>query len=150
LWLAAGPAAFGLFASYLAWAFGDPLGMFTAQQAWSHIGNETVGNVTPVLSQFDPIVLLLVGVLCLHVFLFVFFGRDRMPAPYAALALVTLLTAVATGRLQSIGRYLAVAWPFSWTLANRRAAWFELAGLAGFEALFVVQAVLHFTQALAP
>lgn len=150
LWLAAGPLAFGLFAAYLGWAFGDPMGMFTAQQAWSEIGNETVGNLTPVLDRFDPIVLLLVGVMSLHLFLFVFFRRDRMPAPYAALALVTLLTALATGRLQSIGRYLAVAWPFSWTLANRRAAWFELAGLAAFGALFVVQTVLHFTQALAP
>ena len=150
LWLAAGPLAFALFAAYLGATFGDPLGMFTAQQAWSQIGNETGGSPTPVLDRFDPIVLLLVATLSLHVFLFVFFRADRMPAPYVALALVTVLTALATGRLQSIGRYLAVAWPFSWTLANRRAAWFELAGLGAFGALFVVLAVLHFTQALAP
>jgi hypothetical protein len=150
LWLAAGPIAFGLFAGYLGWAFGDPLGMFTAQQAWSQIGSETGGTVTPVLSRFDPIVLLLVGLLCLHVFLFVFFRKDRMPPAYAALALVTLVTAVTTGRLQSVARYLAVAWPFSWTLAKRHSAWFELVGLAAFAALFVIHAVLHFTQALAP
>jgi hypothetical protein len=106
--------------------------------------------VTPVLDRFDPIVLLLVGVLCLYLFLFVFRRVDRPPAAYTALALVTLVTALASGRLQSIGRYLVVAWPFSWTLANRRAAWFELVGLAGFAALFVIHAVLHFTQALAP
>ncbi|MBI2781882.1 MAG: glycosyltransferase family 39 protein [Chloroflexi bacterium] len=149
-WLAAGPAAFGLFAAYLGTTFGDPLGMFTAQRAWSQIGQEPTGPVTPVLDRFDPIVLLLVGVLCLYLFLFVFRRVDRPPAAYTALALVTVVTALATGRLQSIGRYLAVAWPFSWTLANRRAAWFELAGLAAFAALFVINAVLHFTQALAP
>lgn len=149
-WLATGPLAFGLFAAYLGATFGDPLGMFTAQKAWSQIGQEPAGPVTPVLDRFDPIVLLLVGVLCLYLFLFVFRRVDRPPAAYTALALVTLVTALASGRLQSIGRYLVVAWPFSWTLASRRAAWFELVGLAGFAALFVIHAVLHFTQALAP
>jgi hypothetical protein len=149
-WLIAGPIAFAAFAGYLGWAFGDPLGMFTAQQAWSQIGQEPTGPVTPVLDRFDPIVLLLLGVLCLYLFLFVFRRADRLPAPYFALALVTVLTTLATGRLQSSGRYLAVAWPFSWLLANRRSAWFEAFGLALFAALFVLHAVLNFTQALAP
>ena len=108
------------------------------------------GSTTPVLDRFDPIVLLLVGVLLFYLFLFVFRRVDRPPAAYTAMALVTVVTALATGRLQSIGRYLVVAWPFSWTLASRRAAWFELIGLAGFATLFVIHAVLHFTQALAP
>jgi hypothetical protein len=150
LWLAAGPIGFGLFAAYLGWAFGDPLGMFTAQQAWSNIGRPETGNTTPVLANTDAIVLLLVGVLVLYLFLFLFRRPDRLPASYTALALVTVVTALASGRLQSIGRYLAVAWPFDWLLANRRAAWFELVGLAGFAALFVVHAMLNFTQALAP
>jgi hypothetical protein len=150
LWLAAGPLAFALFAGYLGVTFGDPLGMFTAQQAWSDIGRPETGNLTPVLDRFDPIVLLLVGVLVLHLFLFLFRRVDRIPAAYTALAIVSVVTALASGRVQSIGRYLAVAWPFDWILANRRAAWFELAGLATFAALFVIHAVLHFTQALAP
>ena len=149
-WLATGPLAFGLFAAYLGATFGDPLGMFTAQKAWSQIGQEPTGPVTPVLDRFDPIVLLLVGVLVLYLFLFVFRRKDRLPAAYTALALVTVVTALASGRLQSMARYLAVAWPFDWLLASRRAAWFELTGLAAFAALFVVHAVLHFTQALAP
>lgn len=149
-WLATGPLAFGLFGAYLGTTFGDPLGMFTAQKAWSQIGQEPTGPVTAVLDRFDPIVILLVGLVCLYVFLVVFLRADRVPAPYAALALISLVVAVASGRLQSMGRFLAVAWPFSWALANRRAAWFELAGLAAFAALFVVYAVLNFTQALAP
>jgi hypothetical protein len=149
-WLLAGPLAFAGFAAYLGATFGDPLGMFTAQQAWSNIGRAETGNTTPVLDRFDPIVLLLVGVLCLYLFLFVFRRPDRVPAAYTTLALVTVLTALASGRLQSVARYLAVAWPFAWFLGNRRAAWFELVGLATFAALFVVHAILHFTQALAP
>lgn len=150
LWLGAGPAAFGLFAAYLGLAFGDWLGMFTAQRAWSDIGREPTGPVTPVLDRFDPIVLLLVGVLLAYVVLFLFRRADRPPAAYFVLALVSIGVAVASTRLQSTGRFLAVAWPFSWTLANRRAEWFEVAGLAGFACLFVIYAFLNFTQALAP
>jgi hypothetical protein len=150
LWLAAGPIAFGLFAAYLGWAFGDPLGMFTAQQAWSDIGRPETGNTTPVLDRFDPLVLFLVARLTFYAVLFVFRRTDRIPAAYTALALVSLTTAVASTRLISTARFLAVAWPFDWILANRRAAWFELTGLAAFVALFVIHAVLHFTQALAP
>jgi hypothetical protein len=150
LWLLAGPAAFALFMAYLGATFGDPLGMFTAQQAWSNIGRPETGNTTPVVDRFDPLVLLLLGTLVLYLFLFVFRRSDKLPASATALALVTVATALASGRLQSIGRYLAVAWPFDWVLANRRAAWFQLTGLAFFGALFVVHAMLHFTQALAP
>jgi hypothetical protein len=149
-WLLSGPAAFGVFAAYLGATFGDPLGMFSAQQAWSQIGQEPTGPVTPVLDRFDPIVLLLVGVLCLYLFLFVFRRVARPPATYTTLALVTVVTALASGRLQSFARFLVVAWPFSWTLASRHAAWFELVGLAAFAALFVIYAVLNFAQALAP
>jgi hypothetical protein len=150
LWLAAGPAAFALFAVFLGVMFGDYFGMFTAQQAWSDIGRPETGNTMPVLDRFDPIVLLLVGVFVLHLFLFLFRRVDRIPAAYTAFAIVSVITALASGRLQSIGRDLAVAWPFDWILASRRAAWFEVAGLAAFAALFVIHAVLHFTQALAP
>jgi hypothetical protein len=148
--LLAGPLAFGLFSAYLGVRFGDFLGMFTAQRAWSDIGNEPTGQITPVLDRFDPIVLLLVAVVCLHVFLFVFFRSDRMQPWYAALAIVALAVALGSTRLQSTGRFLAVAWPFSWTLGRRRAGWFELVGVAAFAALFVVYATLNFTQALAP
>jgi hypothetical protein len=150
LWLAAGPLAFAAFAAYLGVTFGDYLGMFTAQQAWSNIGRPETGNDMPVLDRFDPLVLFLVARLVFYVFLLLFRRKDRIPAPYTALAVVSLVTAIASTRLISTARFLAVAWPFDWILANRRAAWFELTGLAAFAAIFVIHAFLHFTQALAP
>jgi Dolichyl-phosphate-mannose-protein mannosyltransferase len=149
-WLLAGPVAFASFATYLGARFGQPLGMFTAQQAWSDIGNAQAGNTTPVLSRFDPIVLLLIGTICLYVFLLVYLRGDRTPFAHAAWAVTSLLVMLATLRIQSAPRYLATAWPFDWLLANRRAAWFQLVGLAASATLFVVFAVLHFAQALAP
>ena len=58
----------------------------------ANIGRPETGNTTPVLDRFDPIVLLLVGVLVLYLFLFVFRRRDRTAGVVHALALVTLLT----------------------------------------------------------
>lgn len=155
LWLAAGPLGFGAFAAYLGATFGYPLGMLHAQEAWSNIGRPETGNTTPVLDRFDPIVLLLVGVLAFYLFLFVFMRPDRMPVAHRALAVAMLgITFVSmfvnTTLLQSLGRYMAVIWPFSWVLANRRGRTFELVGVAAIGALFVVFAVLNFTQALAP
>lgn len=151
-WLAAGPIALAAFGAYLGATFGDPLGMIHAQRAWSEIGQPGTGPsaTIPVLDRFDPIVLLLVGLLVLYVFLLVFRRRDRTPAAYTAMILVALVTVFASLRLESVTRYFAVVWPFSWLLAARRAAWFELTGLAASSALFVIFAVLNFTQALAP
>lgn len=151
-WLAAGPLAFAAFAAYLGARFGEPLGMIQAQQAWSDIGKPGPGpsGTIPVLDRFDPIVLLLVGVLVLYTFLLVFRRTDRMPRANLALIGVALLTVFVSLRLESVARYMAVIWPFSWVLANRRAAWFQLSGVATSAALFVIFAVLNFTQALAP
>jgi hypothetical protein len=154
-WLAAGPLAFALFAAHLGATFGEPFGMFRAQQAWSNIGRPEAGNTTPVLDRFDPIVLVLVGVFCLYLFLFVFRRSDRMPAAYTTLAVVAVGSTFASlflngSLLQSIARYMAVVWPFSWILGNRRAGWFQATGLAASGALFAIFAVLNFTQALAP
>jgi hypothetical protein len=155
LWLAAGPLVFGAFATYLGAAFGDPLGMLHAQQAWSNIGRPETGNTTPVLDRFDPIVLTLVGILVLYVFLFVFIRVDRMAVAHRALAVamfgVTFVSMfMNTTLIQSFARYMAVVWPFSWVLASRRGRTFELVGVSALGGLFVVFAVLHFTQALAP
>ena len=156
-WLAAGPIAFAAFAAYMGATFGDPLGMLHAQRAWSDIGGAGTGpsSTIPVLDNFDPIVILLVAVLVFYTALLLFRRVDRLPAPYTALVIVTLLTVFLSvplnnSLLQSVARYLAVGWPFAWILANRKAAWFATAGPAAFGAVFVVFAVLNFTQTLAP
>jgi hypothetical protein len=151
-WLAAGPLAFGAFGAYLGAMFGDPLGMLNAQRAWSDIGQLGSGpsGTIPVVDRFDPLVLLLVGVLVFYTFVLVFIRRDRIPAAHAVLIGLAFVTTFASLRLQSLPRYMAVVWPFSWILAKRRAPWFELTGLAISSALFVLFAVLNFTQTLAP
>lgn len=155
-WLLAGPAAFAGFAAYLGAVVGDPLGMLHAQEAWSAIGTEqgAGGGGTaaglPVVDRLDPLVLLLVGLLLVYVFLLVYLRPDRVPLPYAAMAVIGLLTVFATLRIQSVTRYLAVVWPFDWVLARRHAALFPTAALAVSAGLFTVMAFLNFSQTLAP
>jgi hypothetical protein len=154
-WLAAGPIAFVLFMAYLGARFGEPFGMFTAQRAWSDIGKEPTGPVTPVLDRLDPLVLLVIGTLCFYLFLTLRLRRSGFPASMQALGAVMFATnfgAMFTNPslIQSVARYMAVVWPFGWALAGRHLTMQRAIGLAASAMLFVVFALLNFTQALAP
>jgi hypothetical protein len=149
IWLALGPLALVGFMAYQGVAIGDPLGFLTAQRAWDIpplISSETAASSTAL---FSPLPWLLIGTLLGYTFLFVFMRVDRIRLPYVVYAVVAVATVIASGRLQSVGRYLAVAFPFTWVLANRRAQWFQMAWPIVSAGLFTVHAVLHFTT-LAP
>lgn len=148
-WLALGPLALLGFMAYQGVTIGDPLGFLSAQRAWDIpplISSETPASSTAL---FSPLPWLLIGTLLGYTFLFVFMRVDRIRLPYVIYAVITVLTVIASGRLQSVGRYLAVAFPFAWVLANRRASWFRTAWPVVSAGLFVIHALLHFTT-LAP
>ena len=171
-WLVAGPIAFGLFALHLGLAFGQPFGMLTAQQAWASSldGGSPAATAAPGASPIpagpggagadaglalNPVTLLFVALLIGYLALLAWQRRDGVPIAHRAYAFVSVaatLGAILLNRtlLFSVNRYMAVVWPFSWVLANRRAPWLEatLLGLLGI--LFTVFAVLNLTQALAP
>ncbi len=146
-WLAAGPAALAGFGAWQGRALGDPLAFLHAQGAWA-IAPLVGGESAP--AQLEVLPLLLVATLLAYTFLLVYLRPDRIPLPYAVLTILSLGTVVASLRLQSVARYLAVAWPFAWILAGRRGAWFVDAWPYLTAGLFALHAFLHFTQALAP
>ena len=122
-WLLAAPVGFGLFAAHLGATFGQPFGMFSAQQAWSNIGRPETGDTTAVVSRFDPLVLVLIGMLSMYFFLLAFLRRDRIAAPYRVHAWLSIISTFGlmffnASLLQSIARYMAVVWPFDWVLAD--------------------------------
>jgi hypothetical protein len=161
-WLMAGPLGFGLFAAHLGLAFGQPLGMLTAQQAWaSSLQGGSPGSSPapavdgPPMLQIDPIVFLFLGLLAAYLVLLGFLRRDRIPVEHRAYAFVSVaatLGAILLNRtlLFSMNRYMTVVWPFSWVLASRRAPWFQATALGAMGVLFTLFAVLNITQALAP
>jgi hypothetical protein len=147
-WLVAGPLALLAFMAYQGAVLGDPLAFLTAQVGWNFPSRP--GEPGSVVAQIDPVAPLLTGVLLVSIFLLVYVRTDRLPLPYVVLAVVTMVTALSSLRLLSIARYLVVAWPFSWLLASRPAAWVHLAWPSLSAGLFVLFAVLHFTESMAP
>jgi hypothetical protein len=55
-----------------------------------------------------------------YLFLFVFFRHDRIRPAYWLVSLTAFAAVFAGASPFSNARFLAVAWPFSWVLANRR------------------------------
>jgi hypothetical protein len=147
--LLAGPLALAGFFVALAAFSGDPFAYMTAQAEWS-IPPLLGGDGEPGGVTFNPLPYVLIGTLLGYVFLLVYVRVDRVPPAFAAMAVLAVASVLAGGRLQSVARYLVTAWPFAWLLANRRAGWFREAWPIASTGLFILHAVAHFTQALAP
>jgi hypothetical protein len=146
-WLAAGPIALVGFAAWQGVTLGDPLAFLRAQAAWAippALGNETAP------ARLDPLPAMLIATLLFYTFLLVYLRPDRIPLPHTLVAVLALVTVIASLRLQSVARYIAVAWPFAWVLANRKAAWFRDTWPFITAGLFTLHTFLHFTQAMAP
>ena len=142
-----GPVALGAFTIYLWQRFGVWFAYLQAQASWNNPVATVAGGGLP--SGTEPLVALLIGTLLFYVFLLVFARPDRLDTPSIGYIIVSLLTVFGSLRLLSVGRYLAVVWPFSWLVAGRgeamRIVWPVVSG-----ALFSLYALLHFTQVLAP
>ncbi len=149
LCLTLGPLALLAFYTYLWWLTGDPLANLHGQSAWDEPRLSPLQGGS-IETRGSPLFLVLAAVLLAYTFLFVYFRTDRMPVPHAAYAILALATIIPSGRILSAPRYLAAAWPFSWTLANRRSSWFQQAWLALWAGSFVLFAFLGFTTMLAP
>jgi hypothetical protein len=105
-WLLLGPVALAGFSAYVGTVTGDPLGWLRAQSLWT--------LAVPPL----PAVIWIATIL-FHLAVLAFFRRDRVPLPYVIVALLPFVGLLAGWRVTSASRYLAVAWPYDWTLAGR-------------------------------
>ena len=159
------PAVLVAYYGYLWWLTGDFFAAASAQSYWnadpvidasgaliegavpaSSFGSEHLAlGIAPQWT-----IALWVGILGLYTFLLVYFRPDRIKPAYVAVAVIAILTVFLAMRLQSSPRYLAVAWPFAWVLANRRSRWGRAAALAAFALGQVVLLWLAFSWQLAP
>jgi hypothetical protein len=130
-WLTLGPLALVGFSAYVGVVTGDPIGWIHAQSLWTI-------DVPPL-----PAVIW-TATIAFHVVLIWFIWRDRTPVAYALVALLPFAAILAANRLTSASRYLAVAWPYDWSLA-RRPPWVRLAILTALTLLQCVTTVLIFS-----
>jgi hypothetical protein len=160
-WLILGPIALAAFSAYLGGVTGDPLAWLHAQGVWSTFvrivstGSGVTGapGAAPQVAALESYVAfgLWFGSLLFYMFLFVFFRPDRMPAEYWLVALLPYVGLAVSGRpLLSATRFLAVAWPFDWTLARRRARWVRVVVPVVFVVLQGVCAWCAFTWKIHP
>lgn len=159
-WLILGPLALALFSAGLGGITGDQLAWLHGQALWSHVTPPSGGGTAGVdaaarsaigMVQGDVMATMLwLATLAFYVFLCVYFRRDRMPRGYVAWSIIGIATIFPVGRLQPAPRYLAVAWPFDWTLALRRSPRISVVVLVVFVALQCLFAWLAFTWQSAP
>ena len=152
-WLAIVPAGALAFWAYVTTLTGDPGAYGLAQSAWGRAGagaSTAVSAGGSLASQFDLLHASLLLTLLLYVFLFVFFRPDRIPAAYVAIPLLALASVMASGNIESVGRYGMVAFPFLWVLAGRRSDAMRVGWPAASAGLLGICAMLSFGGYVTP
>jgi len=152
------PIALACWFTWLWWLTGDPMAAVSAQSYWDHpaaasgtvlghagLPRDHVAGLAPGL-----VIVLWLGSLLFHCFLFVFFRPDKVRPAYWLAAFLAVASVFMAGRLQSAPRYLAVAWPFDWVLAGRASRVGRGIVLAAFAGLQVVTLWLAFTWQVPP
>jgi hypothetical protein len=148
-----GPLAAVALLMSIAWMTGDAGAYGQAQSAWGRGGlNASSGDSlgAGVAGPLAYVHLVNLAVLLGAVFLFVFVRVDRIPPPYVAVPALILAMVFLSGSLESIGRYVLVAFPYYWILAHRR-GWLGRVGwpaLSG--ALLFVMSTLMFAGWFVP
>jgi hypothetical protein len=148
-----GPLAAVALLMSIAWLTGDAGAYGQAQSAWGRGGlNASSGDSlgAGVAGPLAYVHLVNLAVLLGAVFLFVFVRVDRIPPPYVAVPALILAMVFLSGSLESIGRYVLVAFPYYWILAHRR-GWLGRMGwpaLSG--ALLFVMSTLMFAGWFVP
>lgn len=125
-WLLLGPLAAAAFLGGASVFAGGAGAYGAAQAAWGRAG---VGGAAPdasLISLLSLINIVQLLTLLAAVFLLVFLRPDRIPLPYGLLTVLSLGLVFASGSLESIGRHVMLAFPYSWLLAGRRARWFRV------------------------
>jgi hypothetical protein len=125
-WLLLAPLAAGGFAAYVSVLTGDPGAYVRAFTAWGRTGPAVApdgGSLGAGIAAGGPaatILAVLLVTLLVAVFLLVFIYHTSIRLEYGLVAVTYLMAVLASGLLESVGRYVMLAWPYAWILAGRR------------------------------
>jgi hypothetical protein len=114
-------AAIG-FIAFVALVSGSATAYLDAMAAWGKAGVGSGSADQAIGAAFSLEQAALLATLLGSVFLLVFARKDRIPPEYLLIPVVFIGAAIATGSLESVGRYTMLAFPLSWILASRRTA----------------------------
>jgi hypothetical protein len=135
-WLALAPLALACFLAYLGMVGGDPLAPLRGQAVWDaayrgavpEVGDPTIaGSQIPILWSPELVRVAFISLFAVTAVAGLLARRAGVGPPYAVLILIAVLSVLASGRLMSADRYLAVAFPVGWVIAatrrSARVAW---------------------------
>jgi hypothetical protein len=118
-WLLLAPTAAAAFLLFASVAGGNGSGYFDAMATWGRTGLGSAQGGDALLDRLDPYRLALAGVFLVSLFSLVYMRVDRVPVAYALVPVLTIALVLASGLLESVGRYVMLAFPFVWILARR-------------------------------
>ena len=117
-----GPASAGAFIVGISIFAGGAGAYGAAQAAWGRAGAGVAAAGQTLGAMLSPVTAIELVILLAAVFLLVYLRADRLRLPYAILPVLYLGLAFASGSLESIGRYVMLAFPNAWLIAGRRGA----------------------------
>lgn len=124
-----GPAAAAAFIAGISILAGGAGAYGAAQAAWGRAGVGVAAAGQTLGALLSPVTAIELAILLAAVFLLVYLRADRLRLPYAILPVLYLGLAFASGSLESIGRYVMLAFPNTWLIAGRRGGWVRPAWL---------------------
>jgi hypothetical protein len=143
-WLLLGPLAALGFILYIGSVTGSATGFLDAQKAWGRTG---IGSAAPdqtIAAGFSPYQAALLLTLVWSLFLLIFRRADRLRVEYWFVPIVFLAAELSSGSLEAVGRITMLAFPYAWTLANRRSLFARRTWPVISMGLFTVIAILSF------
>jgi hypothetical protein len=157
-WLTLGPLAVVGFLVYLGTVGVDPLEPLRGQAAWDPAYRGALQGIVDLPVSGSQIALLANPLLLRVAFVSLFAltavagiraHRAAVGLPYAVLILIAVLSVLASGRLMSADRYLAVAFPVGWVIAGTRHS-ARIAWVLFSIAILAVTSYLSFSFVLLP
>ena len=143
-WPLLGPLAAVAFLGYVGWLTGSAGAYGAAQADWGRVGLGGAASGQVIGATFAPLQLTLLAILCASLFPLVYVRVDGMPVEYVLVPVLYVGAAFASGSLESIGRYVTVAFPLFWLIAARRGVFWRRAWPALSAGLLGVFALLSF------
>jgi hypothetical protein len=145
-WVLLAPLAVAGFVAYAAWLTGS-LDAFVTNMS-GFVGRGVAAADVPaaqaIAAHVNPIQLVLLIVLCAAIFPLVYARADGLRFEYVVIPVLFIGVTVASGNLESIGRYVMTAFPIFWLLANRRTIFWRRTWPAISAGLLALFAVLSF------
>ncbi|MEK6719225.1 MAG: mannosyltransferase family protein [Chloroflexota bacterium] len=144
LLLLLGPAAAAGWLAFVFLLLGASASYVDVLDAWGRSGLGTAAATETVGAKLSIYQVALLASLCWSVFLLVFVRTDRLRPEYWLVPVLFLASALASGTLESIGRYSVAAFPLVWLLAGRGSTLARLGWPIVSTGLFFVIATLTF------